>query len=83
MNKERITQINKTRRDLQTLIKENAGKKIRITQIRGTVRTLPVHRANITALGLHGIGKSVEHVLTPQIAGMMKPVCHLIKFEVI
>ena len=56
-------------------------KRIRITQIKGTIRTLPMHRANMQALGLRGIGKSVEHDLTPAIAGMLKPVRHLIKVE--
>ena len=39
-------------------------KKVRITLIKGTVRRLPVHRANVAALGLRKIGQSVEHVLT-------------------
>ena len=40
-------------------------KKVRITLIKGTVRRLPMHRANVAALGLRKIGQSVEHVLTP------------------
>ncbi|MBO5017197.1 MAG: 50S ribosomal protein L30 [Fibrobacteraceae bacterium] len=56
-------------------------KKVRITQIKGTVRTLPEHRANMQALGLRGIGKTVEHVLSPSIAGMIARVRHLIKVE--
>ena len=39
-------------------------KKVRITLIKGTVRRLPVHRANVAALGLRKIGQSVEHNLT-------------------
>jgi large subunit ribosomal protein L30 len=33
------------------------------------------------ALGLRGIGKTVEHVLSPSIAGMIARVRHLIKVE--
>ena len=46
-------------------------KKVRITLIKGTVRRLPMHRANVAALGLRKIGQSVEHVLTPSIQGMI------------
>ena len=33
-------------------------KKVRITLIKGTVRRLPMHRANVAALGLRKIGQS-------------------------
>lgn len=56
-------------------------KKIRITQIKGTIRTLPVHRANIAALGLHGIGTTTEKNYNPAIEGMIRKVRHLIKIE--
>lgn len=57
------------------------SKKIRITQIHGTIRTLPVHRANIEALGLHGIGTVVEKNYNPAIEGMLRKVAHLVKVE--
>jgi large subunit ribosomal protein L30 len=56
-------------------------KKVRITQMKGTVRVLPEHRANLAALGLRGIRKTKEHVLTPAIQGMINRVRHLIKVE--
>jgi len=56
-------------------------KKVRITQIKGIVRVLPEQRANLEALGLHGIGKSKELVLTPAIQGMITRVRHMIKVE--
>jgi large subunit ribosomal protein L30 len=56
-------------------------KKVRITQLKGIVRTLPEQRANLEALGLRGIGKSKEHVLTPSIQGMINRVSHLVKVE--
>lgn len=56
-------------------------KKVRITLIKGLVRTLPMHRANVAALGLHRIGQTVEHNWTPSIAGMVRRVNHLVKVE--
>ncbi|HOG68929.1 MAG TPA: 50S ribosomal protein L30 [Fibrobacteraceae bacterium] len=56
-------------------------KKVRITQMKGTIRVLPEHRANLAALGLRGIRKTKEHVLTPAIQGMINRVRHLIKVE--
>jgi large subunit ribosomal protein L30 len=56
-------------------------KKVRITQVKGIVRTLPNQRENIRSLGLHGIGTKVETNLNPAIAGMIRKVNHLIKVE--
>ncbi len=56
-------------------------KKVRITQIKGTIHTLPKHKANILSLGLHGIGTSNELTLTPAIQGIINVVRHLVKVE--
>jgi large subunit ribosomal protein L30 len=56
-------------------------KKVRITQVKSTIRTLPMHRENMAALGLRGIGKSVEKTLNPAIEGMLRRVAHLVKVE--
>ncbi|MBO4830364.1 MULTISPECIES: 50S ribosomal protein L30 [Fibrobacter] len=56
-------------------------KKVRITLIKGIVRRLPVHRANVAALGLRKIGQTVEHNLTPSIAGMINAVKDMVKVE--
>jgi len=57
------------------------GKKIVVTQIVGTVRSLPVHKVNLDALGLRGIGKKREHILNPQIEGMLRKVIHMVKIS--
>jgi len=57
------------------------GKKIIVTQIVGTVRSLPVHKVNLEALGLRGIGKKREHLLNPQIEGMLRKVIHMVKIS--
>ena len=56
-------------------------KKVRITLIKGIVRRLPVHRANVAALGLRKIGQTGEHNLTPSIAGMINAVKDMVKVE--
>ena len=56
-------------------------KKVRITQVKGTIHTQPKHRANIAALGLHGIGTSNELTLTPAIQGIINVVRHMVKVE--
>ncbi|MBF0433106.1 MAG: 50S ribosomal protein L30 [Fibrobacteria bacterium] len=55
--------------------------KIKITQKKGLIRTLPKQRSTMEALGLHGIGKSVVKVHTPSISGMLKIVSHLVSTE--
>ena len=56
-------------------------KKVRITLIKGIVRRLPVHRANVAALGLRKIGQTVEHNLTPSIQGIINAVKDMVKVE--
>ncbi|MDR2732130.1 MAG: 50S ribosomal protein L30 [Fibromonadaceae bacterium] len=57
------------------------GKKIVVTQIISAVRSLPVHKLNLKALGLNGIGKKKEHLLSPQIEGMLRKVIHMVKIS--
>ncbi len=56
-------------------------KKVKITRIRGSIRRLPKQKSTLTALGLHKIGRSVEKELTPQIAGMLNNVSHMVVVE--
>jgi ribosomal protein L30 len=57
------------------------GKKIVVTQVVGIVRSLPVHKENLISLGLRGIGKKKEHLLNPQIEGMLRKVIHMVKIS--
>jgi large subunit ribosomal protein L30 len=52
--------------------------KVKITQIKSTIKRPNNQKLTIRALGLGKINKSVELELTPQIAGMVKKVSHLI-----
>jgi len=52
--------------------------KIRITQVRSLINRPKSQKLTIQALGLGRINKSVEKENTPQIAGMIKKVSHLV-----
>ena len=52
--------------------------KIKITQIRSTIKRPKDQKLTIKALGLGRINKSVEVEATPQILGMVKKVNHLV-----
>ncbi|MBW8049457.1 MAG: 50S ribosomal protein L30 [Cytophagales bacterium] len=55
--------------------------KVKITQIRSIIGRTERQKRTIQALGLGKINKSVEVENTPQIAGMINKVAHLIKVE--
>jgi ribosomal protein L30 len=57
------------------------GKKIIVRQTVSKIRSLPIHKVNLTALGLTGVGKSKEHLLNPQIEGMLRKVIHMVKIS--
>jgi len=57
------------------------GKKIIVAQTISAVRSLPIHKVNLEALGLRGIGKKREHLLNPQIEGMLRKVIHMVKIS--
>ncbi len=52
--------------------------KVRISQVRSIIKRPYNQKRTIKALGLGRIDKSVEVELTPQIAGMIRKVNHLI-----
>ena len=52
--------------------------KVHITQKRSTIKRPQTQVRTIEALGLGKINRTVEVELTPQIAGMIKKVNHLI-----
>lgn len=52
--------------------------KVRIEQVKSTIKRPENQKRTIKALGLGKINKSVEVQLTPQIAGMINKVSHLV-----
>jgi large subunit ribosomal protein L30 len=55
--------------------------RIRLTQIRSTIKRPARQVKTMEALGLKKINSSVEHNVTPQIMGMVDRVRHLLKVE--
>ena len=56
-------------------------KKVRITQVRSQIGQSRRHRGTLRALGLGKIGRTVEHAESPQLAGMLRKVRHLVTVE--
>ena len=54
---------------------------LRVTQVRGSIRTRPEHRGTLRALGLRKIGSSNELPDRPEIRGMLARVPHLVRVE--
>lgn len=52
--------------------------KVIVTQVKSTIDRPERQKRTIQALGLGKINRSVEHELTPQIAGMINKVNHLV-----
>jgi large subunit ribosomal protein L30 len=55
--------------------------KVRIKQTRSTIGQSARHRGTLRALGLGRIGRSVERAESPQLAGMLRKVRHLVEVE--
>ena len=58
-----------------------AASKLKITQVRSQIGQTERHRGTLRALGLGRIGRSAEHQESPQLAGMLRKVRHLVKVE--
>lgn len=55
--------------------------KIKVTQIKSTIKRPKDQKATILSLGLGKINRSVEHENSPSVAGMIRKVSHLVKVE--
>jgi large subunit ribosomal protein L30 len=55
--------------------------KLKITQVRSQIGQTQRHRGTLRALGLGRIGKTAEHADSPQLAGMLRKVRHLVKVD--
>ena len=54
---------------------------LKVTQIRSQIGYSERHRGTLRALGLGRIGKTNEIKATPESAGMLRLVAHLVKVE--
>jgi large subunit ribosomal protein L30 len=55
--------------------------RLRVTQVRSTIRTRPEHRGTMRALGLRGIRQTATHEDSPVLQGMLRKVASLVKVE--
>ena len=55
--------------------------KVRITQVRSEIGQTQAHRGTLRALGLGKIGRTAEHTESPELAGMLRKVSHLVRVE--
>ena len=56
-------------------------KKLKITQVRSTIKRKEKQKRTVEALGLHRLHQSVVKPDVPQIRGMINRVSHLIEVE--
>ncbi len=55
--------------------------KVKITQVKSTIKRPEVQKRTMQALGLGKINRSVEKELNPAIEGMIRAVKHMIVIE--
>ena len=55
--------------------------KLKITQTRSSIGQSAKHRGTLRALGLGKIGRTAEHTESPQLAGMLRKVRHLVTIQ--
>ena len=53
--------------------------KIKVIQVKSSIKRIQSQKRTLEALGLRGIGKEVIHENTPNIIGMINKVNHLVK----
>ena len=61
--------------------KKKTVQTLRITLVRSPIGTTYRHKATLAALGLRHINQTVEQAETPQLAGMLAKVGHLVRVE--
>ncbi|MFQ3351630.1 MAG: large subunit ribosomal protein L30 [Candidatus Marivariicella framensis] len=52
--------------------------KIKVIQVKSSIKRIKSQKRTLEALGLRGIGKEVIHDSSPSILGMVKKVEHLV-----
>ena len=55
--------------------------RLRLTQVRSGIGQTEKHRGTLRALGLGKIGRTAQHRESPELAGMLRKVAHLVKVE--
>jgi len=56
-------------------------KTLKITQVRSQIGQTAKHRGTLRVLGLGKIGQSTERKESPELAGMLRKIRHLVRIE--
>jgi large subunit ribosomal protein L30 len=54
---------------------------VKITQVRSGIGQTKQHNGTLRSLGLGRIGRSAEHTESPELAGKLRKIAHLVKVE--
>jgi large subunit ribosomal protein L30 len=54
---------------------------VKVTQVRSAIGHSKAHEGTLRALGLGKIGRVAEHKESPELAGQLRHVAHLVKVE--
>jgi large subunit ribosomal protein L30 len=54
---------------------------VRVTQVRSGIGQTKQHNGTLRSLGLGRIGRSAEHTESPELAGKLRKIAHLVKVE--
>ena len=57
------------------------AEKVKVTWVKSGINRKEVHRRTLRALGFTHLNQTREHVLTPQVKGMLKQVAYLCRIE--
>ncbi len=60
------------------MVKSIKMEKIKVKQLKSSIKRIKSQKRTLEALGLKGIGKEVIHDASPSILGMIKKVEHLV-----
>jgi len=55
--------------------------KLKVTQVKSSIKSLPKQKATLKALGITRMQQTVELNQSPQVDGMIRKVSHLVKVE--
>ena len=58
--------------------KDSNMERIKVKQVRSSIKRINKQKLVLASLGLRGIGKEVTHKATPSILGMINKVKHLV-----
>jgi large subunit ribosomal protein L30 len=55
--------------------------KLKITQVRSSIKTTKTQKATLESLGLRKMNQTIVHEATPQIEGMVSKLRHMLSVE--